>query len=283
MLWINTMKKLLFWGAFSSLLSITPVYAWGPLGHKAICDASWRLSQPPIQRLLGQAANRMGYNTFAEACVWADHIRGQQKHKWLAPLHYVNLPKKAKFTRGAPCLQLSPSQPACVLTAIEYFSQRLMDKGLAQGQRDAALLLVGHFVGDIHQPLHVSYTGDRGGTRYKVKFEGRDLSLHSLWDTGILTCGSRGPASASSSGSWSSMGESISMRIKQGERFNQGKQNSDLSVLSWANESLLMTRRIYSELATPLAKDYCGQFQPVAMLRLQLAAERLTALLEAKL
>lgn len=43
-----------------------------------------------------------------------------------------------------------------------------------------------HFVGDMHQPLHL--TGrDRGGNSQKVYFENRVTSLHSAWDTAILT------------------------------------------------------------------------------------------------
>jgi len=52
-----------------------------------------------------------------------------------------------------------------------------------------ALKFVTHFVGDIHQPLHVGWTTDRGGNTIKVKegFE-NDLTknLHQVWDDGII-------------------------------------------------------------------------------------------------
>lgn len=43
-----------------------------------------------------------------------------------------------------------------------------------------------HFIGDAHQPLHLT-NRDRGGNSDQVVFEGRKMNLHSLWDTGLIT------------------------------------------------------------------------------------------------
>ena len=43
-----------------------------------------------------------------------------------------------------------------------------------------------HLVGDLHQPLHVGFLDDVGGTKTKITFEGKAQTLHELWDTGIL-------------------------------------------------------------------------------------------------
>ena len=49
---------------------------------------------------------------------------------------------------------------------------------------DIALRFLTHLVGDLHQPLHL--TGLlRGGNGLPVRFQGRQLSLHALWD-GVL-------------------------------------------------------------------------------------------------
>ena len=151
----------------------------------------------------------MGYNSFAAACVWADAVRREAvreegDYAWLASLHYVNLPKSATSAREANCHRLSSprtSRPACILSAMPYFSRRLADPSLDRRQRDEALLLLGHFVGDLHQPLHVSWKEDRGGTRQTVTFKGQTMSLHRLWDKNILSCGFRGP--------WKRLGQSL--------------------------------------------------------------------------
>jgi hypothetical protein len=141
--------------------------------------------------------------------------------------------------------------------------------------REQAIVLLGHFVGDIHQPLHVSYTDDAGGNRHPVIFGGKLQSLHRLWDTGLLYCrlGSAGRASIS----WRRLGQQLhhaplSPRL--------ARLKDEQSVEAWANESLLITRKIYTQLPGKiLPASYCDQFYPVAIERLQLAGYRLASLL----
>lgn len=56
------------------------------------------------------------------------------------------------------------------------------------------VLLFCSFVGDIHQPLHVSRTSDKGGNDFHVHFSlfngasshHHSWNLHSVWDSGII-------------------------------------------------------------------------------------------------
>lgn len=50
----------------------------------------------------------------------------------------------------------------------------------------AALRFLVHFVGDVHQPLHLT-DRERGGNDDFVRFENRKINLHSLWDTALIT------------------------------------------------------------------------------------------------
>ena len=43
-----------------------------------------------------------------------------------------------------------------------------------------------HFVGDIHQPLHAGYGCDKGASSSYVYFYNKRMSLHSVWDSGII-------------------------------------------------------------------------------------------------
>jgi S1/P1 Nuclease len=43
---------------------------------------------------------------------------------------------------------------------------------------------LGHWVGDIHQPLHVSFKDDRGGN--DIKTTGCSPKLHAVWDTCLV-------------------------------------------------------------------------------------------------
>lgn len=48
------------------------------------------------------------------------------------------------------------------------------------------LLLIFHLVGDLHQPLHVGYSVDKGGNTINVRSAGFSSNLHSTWDTEII-------------------------------------------------------------------------------------------------
>jgi hypothetical protein len=245
-------------------------YAWGPLGHQAICDTAWRLSDRPVRNYLEQAARRMEYKTFAEACVWADHIRSQAVYDWIKPLHYINVLRSAESVRQSSCLLSSMASPRCVIDAIRFFEQRLRDGKFSQRERDEALLLMAHFVADLHQPLHVAYEDDRGGTRKQVVFEGKLLSLHSIWDQNIIRCAYQG--------SWRNLGKLLYRQRKQ-----PLSEEELTSVLLWADESLALTKIIYSNLPQALPANYCEQYYPLAEKRLALASRRLAVLLEQSL
>jgi hypothetical protein len=53
-------------------------------------------------------------------------------------------------------------------------------------QRAEALRFLIHFVGDLHQPLHVTDNGDRGGNELQVTFLSRPTNLHHVWDQDLI-------------------------------------------------------------------------------------------------
>ena len=62
----------------------------------------------------------------------------------------------------------------------------MADKDAPLNVRRIALRFVVHLVGDIHQPLHAGHRKDRGGNEIHVKFQGRKVRLHKLWDTSLI-------------------------------------------------------------------------------------------------
>ena len=43
-----------------------------------------------------------------------------------------------------------------------------------------------HFIGDLHQPLHIGLAEDRGGNDFKVQWHYEDTNLHSVWDSKMI-------------------------------------------------------------------------------------------------
>lgn len=156
-----------------------PASAWGPAGHRIVALVAARhLDATPraeVKRLLGD-------ETLADVANWADDVREEKKET--APWHYVNLPDNAAgFVRSRDC---TDEKGRCAVWAIEHFTGVLADKSKPDAARAEALKYVVHFVGDLHQPLHVGFASDKGGNNVKLLFFNRKSNLHKVWDSGII-------------------------------------------------------------------------------------------------
>lgn len=47
-------------------------------------------------------------------------------------------------------------------------------------------MFLSHFIGDVHQPLHVGFLGDLGGNTIQVRWYRRKSNLHHVWDNMII-------------------------------------------------------------------------------------------------
>jgi S1/P1 Nuclease len=82
---------------------------------------------------------------------------------------------------------MCPRAQECVLSAIQVELAYLYSNGGDDEAKLAALKFLGHWVGDVHQPLHVSFEDDRGGNGVLVTGECGTSNLHSAWDTCLVT------------------------------------------------------------------------------------------------
>jgi len=150
--------------------------AWGDLGHKVICEIAFRSVQPntraAINRLMQLDSE---FKTFSDSCIFPDHPRIR------AAEHFLNLPRDSKGLTSDEC----PLADACVLTAILYDFKILQAKEQADPSKLLALKSLGHWVGDIHQPLHVSFLDDKGGNAIRTSGQCPG-NLHAVWDTCLV-------------------------------------------------------------------------------------------------
>jgi hypothetical protein len=152
------------------------VYAWGDTGHEIICEFAFQELTPQarsqVRQLLQQGPD---FKLFSKACTLPDHPRKR------AGEHFVNLSRSATGLGDDPC----PVDAPCVMTAIEADLAILSQSDASEMDRLAALTFLGHWVGDVHQPLHVSFKDDRGGNAVLEQGPcGNDL--HAVWDTCII-------------------------------------------------------------------------------------------------
>jgi nuclease S1 len=171
---------------------------WGPDGHKVVCAIAVKLLSADDAKVV-QALAR-GYvhpdkthsSSFPTGCTFPDDARANADAKvagWMQfakfkNWHFLNVPRTTT-TLPEDCTN-------CVFEGIRHHVQQLGDMTLSKQRRGEALLFLGHWVGDIHQPLHVSFADDRGGNLVKVDGTYGSTDLHKVWD-GRMLLRARGP------------------------------------------------------------------------------------------
>ena len=162
-------------------LPTSPARAWGADGHHTVCAVAYRnltaTAKAEIDRLIAADGR---YPSFAASCTWADEVRSARGR---AGEHFVNYSRTLARVTGPAC----PGGKPCVLSAIEADLQTLHAPG-SDTARAEALKWVGHWFGDVHQPLHISFEDDRGGNSIGVTGScgGAHASLHGTWDSCII-------------------------------------------------------------------------------------------------
>jgi nuclease S1 len=156
----------------------TAAHPWGSKGHEIIAAiAETQLTDATrkrIKELLPQGT------TLAEASTWPDKAGRQIPD--MDPYHFINFSKDANsYDQQRDCKLRN-----CIIEAIAWYLQVLKSDDAPRNENRIALRFVAHLVGDIHQPLHAGFAEDRGGNSVDVRFNGRKMNLHSMWDTALL-------------------------------------------------------------------------------------------------
>ena len=150
---------------------------WWDLGHREVARLA-ELRLTPHTRAAVRSI--LGGQSLADASVWADNIRNYRHDA--DPLHYVNIPlADTVYVPEKHC-----PRGRCIIAAIEQERRLLADPAASPDDRAEALRFLVHFMGDLHQPLHVSNNGDRGGNQRAVTLLGSPTDLHKVWDGELI-------------------------------------------------------------------------------------------------
>ena len=173
---MHSVKKFIFFCGFVFSLNAE---AWWETGHKMVCDKAYELLTPSTIQILDPLIQEIG--SFGEACLWADWVKAD-KRKETRSWHYINLPDSEQNIYKAKC-----PENGCLLFSMHEQIAILRDSSTSTQNKKEALWFIGHFVGDIHQPMHTGYPHDRGGNDHLLEFaDGRQTNMHSLWDGQII-------------------------------------------------------------------------------------------------
>ena len=155
----------------------SPAAAWGLNGHRTVGQIAANHLAPETARAV---AELIGPQSLARVSTWADEIRSDPAWAHADPWHYIDFPDE-------DTLETAERAPeGDVLEAMERFEAVLRDREAPLEERARALKFLVHFVGDVHQPLHVGRGDDRGGNEVVVLWFGEPTDLHTVWDTKLI-------------------------------------------------------------------------------------------------
>jgi hypothetical protein len=332
-------------------LLLPRVSAWGKMGHELVGNLAWDLLPAAVQVPLAELLNVTTPATTADltskddslvltplgaVADWADVVRHTHAYSWSAPLHYIDVrddvlpaacsddPDAApscafQWTRDCP-------DGVCVAGAIQNYTARWSSRqtshpgstDTSSSSRAEALKFLTHFVGDLHQPLHVSRTTDKGGNNIAVRvnftasptttssatsgrssssLRGSDvhhhgLNLHAVWDDTLLEtyCHEK------CQGDWTCFQEHLQEYLAAARRLGVydvwtrcGDGARQLCVDIWAQESWRLAQTMAYRDAQDeeiisgaiLSRSYYDTRIPVVLEQLCKAAARLASTLEA--
>lgn len=181
----------------------SPGFGWGCSGHQVVALIAERqltanarqavlelLSGAPVDPVLKRFCGATALGPMADVSTWADDYR--DKDATTGNWHFLNIPLNAQTAPGAGdyCDQ------GCVTKAIGDQLKVLQSPAAKREDKVNALMFVIHFMGDMHQPLHMTNNNDRGANCVPAAFfelqpkqddrGNYSPNLHAIWDTSIL-------------------------------------------------------------------------------------------------
>ncbi|GLU23076.1 hypothetical protein SLE2022_391080 [Rubroshorea leprosula] len=174
-----------------ALILIPRAQAWSKEGHALTCQIAQSLLE---QEAAEAVANLLPHNVngdLSALCTWPDQIRHWYKYRWTSSLHFIDTPDGAcNYDYERDCHDPHGVDGMCVAGAIQNFTLQLLHyrEGTADRRYNMteALLFLSHFMGDIHQPMHVGFTSDEGGNTINLRWFTHKSNLHHVWDREIF-------------------------------------------------------------------------------------------------
>lgn len=159
------------------VLECSTVFAWGLTGHRVVGEVAQRYLSKSAERGIKKLVGKEGLGMMSN---WPDFMKSDRSFDHVDPWHYVTIPDGQTYD------QIEKDPKGDIVEAIGRMITTLESKDETKEKKVQALKFLIHFVGDIHQPLHVGKPGDRGGNDVKVKWFGKKVNLHHLWDEELI-------------------------------------------------------------------------------------------------
>ena len=255
--------------ALTLTLGCADAYAWGCEGHRAVVFIAERLLSPatiasarsvlvaaPVDPGLRRFCDAVPDDPMADSGTWADDYRNVDATTF--GWHFIDVPRDVTLT--ASNVHTYCPDGNCVVDAIAA-QFRMLTTSSDAAEKGRALRFLLHLIADLHQPLHATSNGDRGGNCVPVTYYDRppqqnpngDFSpnLHAVWDSSTIRTlmTARGLADARALA-----GQIVAQRPLPAAVAAQTPTSAVVSM--WAQQSHALARTVvYPRLPVPIAPE----------------------------
>ena len=172
-------KKNLLFAAMLSV-GIGSAFGWGQKGHDTVAFIAQNHLTPATAAAIDSLLDGSSIVYWAN---WLDNASHSPEYAYSKTWHYKNIDAGQTF-------ESAPNIPeGNIVDALYEQIGILQDPSATKSEKALALKMTVHFIGDIHQPMHMGRATDRGGNSHKVNFFDKETNLHSIWDSNVLETG----------------------------------------------------------------------------------------------
>lgn len=195
---------------------------WGKNGHRA----TGKIAEEHLSRKTKKCINKLlNGQSLAFVSTYADEIKSDRAYSKYYPWHYVNMGLDETYEEA------EKNPKGDLVTGIATCISVLKDDKSTDEEKVFHLKLLVHFIGDLHQPLHIGRSEDKGGNSIQLQWFGRGTNLHRVWDENMIDDWEM---------SYIELAENADdLSNKQIEAIEKG------SVIDWVNEVHKITAEVY--------------------------------------
>lgn len=231
---------------------------WGVTGHRTIGEIAEKYLSKKAKKQIDNLLQGQG---LAIASTFGDEIKSDDKYDKYYTWHFVNFPFDTKYE------QSEKDKRGDIVMGIEQCINNLKNPGTSEKDKVFYLKFLVHLVGDLHQPLHVGRSEDKGGNDIKLLWHYKKSNLHRVWDSDMIEFYNMSYTELSSNAK--SLSNAQIQNIAAG------------TVLDWTYESQAMAKKIYASAAQDdkLSYDYSYKHFDLVRSQLQKSGIRLAKIL----
>jgi len=196
---------------------------WGKTGHRVTGEIAEQYLSKKTKRAIDDLLDNQ---SLAFVSTYGDEIKSDNKFRSYGPWHYVNFPFDSDYESHPK------SEKGDIIQGINTCIAVLKNPNASKDKKAFHLRMLVHFIGDLHQPLHVGMAKDKGGNDFQVRWFDDGTNIHSVWDTKMIDYYKM---------SYTELAENAKKLSK-----GQLKSIQEGTVIDWMYESRALCKEIYA-------------------------------------